>query len=89
MRADVLYEGKKVGTMEGVYLTQWFVKNKYRFTGTFTRYFTEDSKYRESGAKVDIVFQDKKIIIKKACIEWVKEPMGSGTFNALGIESYI
>ncbi|MCK9151415.1 hypothetical protein [Methanobacterium alcaliphilum] len=89
MHADVLHDGEKIGTMDGVYLTQWFVKNKYRFTGTFTRYFTDQLKYRKPGTKVDIVFPDKKIIIKEVCIEWVREPIGSGTFNASRIESCI
>lgn len=89
LRATVLFEGKKIGTMEWVYLTQWFVKNKYRFTGTFNRYLTDDSEYSCPGARVDVVLSDKHIIIKNVFIEWIREPSGSGTFNAERIESYI
>jgi hypothetical protein len=89
LRASVLFNGKKIGTMEGVYLTQWFVKNRYRFTGTFNRYLTEDMEYRRPGARVDIILPDKEIIIKNVFIEWIREPSGSGTFNAERIESYL
>ncbi len=89
MRSDVMLNGKKIGTMEGVYLTQWFVKNRYRYTGTFSRYNTEDPQHRTPGLTVDIVFPDKHIVIKEAFIEWIREPGGSGTFNAKGIESYM
>jgi hypothetical protein len=89
LRCDVMFHGEKIGTMEGVYLTQWFVKNRYRFTGTFARYLTEDPQYKVPGVTVDIVFPDKQIVIKEAFIEWIRQPDGGGTFNARGIESYI
>lgn len=89
LRAKVLCQGKEIGTMEGVYLTQWFVKNKYRFTGTFNYYFTEEPEYMIPGARVDIVLPDKEIIVKNVFIEWIRKSSGSGTFNAEKIESYI
>ncbi|HSO25239.1 MAG TPA: hypothetical protein VLR54_01315 [Methanobacteriaceae archaeon] len=89
LRASVLFEGEKIGTMEGVYLTQWFVKNKYRFTGTFNRYLTEYDEFCRPGARVDVVLPDKELIVKNVFIEWIREPSCSGTFNAERIESYI
>lgn len=89
LRAIVLFEGKKIGTMEGVYLTQWFVKNKYRFTGTFNRYLAEDSQFRSPGARVDVVLPDKNLIVKNVFIEWIRKSSGNGTFNAERIESYL
>jgi hypothetical protein len=88
MRCDVILEGEKIGTMEGVYLTQWFVKNRYRYTGTFSRYLTENPNCLEPGITVDIIFPNK-IVIKDAFIEWIRQPNGGGTFNARGIESCI
>jgi hypothetical protein len=88
-RAQVLHNGKQIGAMEGVYVTQWFVKNKYRFTGTFNRFFTNEPEYRRPGERFDIVLLDKHIIVKNAFIEWIREQSGSGTFNAEKIESCI
>ena len=48
-RANVLADGKQIGTMEGIYLTQWFVKNKYRFTGSFNRYLTDEPRILSTG----------------------------------------
>ncbi len=89
MRARVMYQGQEIGSMEGVYVTQWFVKNKYRFTGTFTRFLTKDPHHRRCGIVVDVIFPDKGILIKESKIDWIKEPTGSGTFTAKGIESHI
>jgi hypothetical protein len=88
-RANVLVDGRQIGTMEGVYITQWFVKNKYRFTGSFNRYLTDEPEYYQPGVKVDVVLPEKQIIVKNVFIEWIRKPSGSGTFNAERIESYI
>lgn len=88
-RANVLVDGRQIGTMEGVYITQWFVKNKYRFTGSFNRYLTDEPDYYQPGVKVDVVLPEKQIIVKNVFIEWIRKPSGSGTFNAERIESYI
>ena len=40
LKCDVLLEGKLIGIMEGVNLIQWFLKNKYSFKGSFSRFIT-------------------------------------------------
>ena len=75
LRAPVLHMGKQIGTLHAVYLTQWFVGNKYRFTGTF-------NKFVPCVESIDILLPDKKVLVKNAFIEWVRKEPGSGTFNA-------
>ena len=81
-------KGKRIGHMDGVNLIQWFVKNKYRYTGTFSRFVTNDPDDFQSGIDIDIVFSNKRIIIKDATIEWIKSENQNGTFHAAKIESY-
>jgi hypothetical protein len=88
LRCDVMKEGKKIGHMDGLNVTQWFLKNKYMYTGSFSRFVTENPEDSHSGIKIDIIISEKRFIIKDACIEWMKSPLNNGTFNAKGIESY-
>ncbi len=87
-KCDVIRDGKRIGYMDGVNLIQWFVKNKYRYTGTFSRFVTNDPQDFQSGIDIDIVFSNKRIIIKDATIEWIKSANQNGTFHAAKIESY-
>ncbi len=87
-KCEVIHKGKRIGNMDGVNLIQWFVKNKYRYTGSFSRFVTTDPNERQSGIDVDIVFSNKRIIIKNARVEWMKNPNQNGTFHATNIESY-
>jgi hypothetical protein len=87
-KCDVMRKGKLIGYMDGVNLIQWFVKNKYRYTGTFSRFVTNDPDDFQSGIDIDIVFSNKRIIIKDATIEWIKSENQNGTFHAAKIESY-
>lgn len=86
LRCDVLHEGKLVGSMEGVTVTKWFLKNNYRYTGTFSRYKTENPEMNHSGIEVDIIFKDRKIKAKDARIQWIRAPTGNGTFLAGDME---
>jgi hypothetical protein len=83
-----MHDGKVIGHMDGVNLIQWFVKNRYRYTGTFSRFKTSDPKDSKSGIDIDIVFSNKRVVIKNARIEWIKSPNQNGTFHATNIESY-
>ena len=87
-KCDVIQEGKKIGHMDGVNVTQWFLKNKYRYTGTFSRFVTENPEDSHSGIKIDIIIKERRLIIKDAHVEWMKSSLNNGTFNALKIESY-
>ena len=87
-KCDVMHEGKSIGHMDGVNLIQWFVKNRYRYTGTFSRFVTNNPEEGQSGMDIDIVFSNKRVIIKDAKIEWIKSPNQNGTFHAAKIESY-
>ncbi len=87
-KCDVMQEGKRIGRMDGVNLIQWFVKNKYRYTGTFSRFVTNDPSESQSGMDIDIIFSNKRVIIKDAKIEWIKSQNQNGTFHAARIESY-
>ena len=84
LRAPVLHMGKQIGTLHGVYVSQWFVFNKYRFTGTFTRFVpcVESIDNLESGDVVDLLLPDSNVLIKDVFIEWIREEPYSGTFNA-------
>ena len=87
-KCEVIRDGKIIGYMDGVNLTKWFVKNKYRYTGTFSRFVTNDPQDFRSGIDIDIVFSNRRIIIKDATIEWIKSTNQNGTFHAAKIESY-
>ena len=87
-RCDVFQDGKLIGKMDGVNLIQWFVKNSYRYTGTFSRFTTMDPNRNQSNITVDIIFANKRIIIKDARVEWIKNQNQNGTFQATKIESY-
>ena len=87
-KCEVIRDGKRIGYMDGVNLIQWFVKNKYRYTGTFSRFVTNDPQDFRSGIDIDIVFSNRRIIIKDATIEWIKSTNQNGTFHAAKIESY-
>jgi hypothetical protein len=83
-----MQEGKRIGRMDGVNLIQWFVKNRYRYTGTFSRFVTNDPTENQSGMDIDIIFSNKRVIIKDAKIEWIKSQNQNGTFHAARIENY-
>jgi hypothetical protein len=87
-KCDVMQDGKRIGRMDGVNLVQWFVKNRYRYTGTFSRFVTNDPTKSQSGMDIDIIFSNKRVIIKDARIEWIKKQNQNGTFHAARIESY-
>ena len=88
-RCDVYQGDELIGHMDGVNLIQWFVKNSYRYTGTFARFKTKDPMHNQSNIKVDIVFANKRIVIKDARVEWIKNRNQNGTFQASKIESHI
>ncbi len=54
-RCDVMKKGEKIGHMDGLNVIQWFLKNRYKYTGTFSRFITEDPDDSHSGIKIDIV----------------------------------
>ncbi len=87
-KCDVIHDGELIGHMDGVNLIQWFVKNRYRYTGTFSRFITDNPKHSQSNINVDIVFANKRVIIKDARVEWMKNRNQNGTFHAAKIESY-
>jgi hypothetical protein len=87
-KCDVMQDGKRIGRMDGVNLIQWFVKNRYQYTGTFSRFVTNDPTKSQSGMDIDIIFSNKRVIIKDARIEWIKKQNQNGTFHAARIESY-
>lgn len=86
-KCDVIQNGELIGHMDGVNLIQWFVKNRYRYTGTFSRFITNNTDY-DMDINIDIVFANKKIVIKDAKVEWIKNKNQNGTFHAAKIESY-
>ncbi len=88
LKCDVLLEGKLIGIMEGVNLIQWFLKNKYSFKGSFSRFITFNPEDYGAGITVDIIFRDKKLIARNAKIEWIRAPGENGTFNASKMEYY-
>lgn len=87
-KCEVIHNGEKIGRMDGVNVIQWFLKNRYRYTGTFSRFITDDPDDSHSGIKIDIIIPEKRLIIKDACVEWMKSPLNNGTFHAEKIESY-
>ncbi|HHY00893.1 MAG TPA: hypothetical protein GX531_05925 [Methanothermobacter sp.] len=86
LKCDVVHKGELIGKMEGVSITQWFMKNHYNYTGAFSRFVTDNPELSRSGITVDIVFNDRKIVAKEACIEWIRGPTKNGTFSAKNIE---
>ncbi|MDD3754133.1 MAG: hypothetical protein PHQ17_06240 [Methanobacterium sp.] len=86
LKCDVVHKGELIGKMEGVSVTQWFMKNHYNYTGAFSRFVTDNPELSRSGITVDIVFNDRKIVAKEACIEWIRGPTKNGTFSAKNIE---
>ncbi len=83
-----MYNGKLIGYMEGVTLTQWFLKNKYSYKGSFSKFITFNPDDSRSGIMVDIVFLDKNLIAKDARIGWIRAPGRNGTFQASIMEYY-
>lgn len=88
LRCDVRHKGKLIGRMEGVSITQWFIKNKYSYKGSFSNFFTENPDYCHPGIIVDIIFSDRNLIIKEARIGWINAYGSNGTFQAAGIGYY-
>ncbi len=86
LKCDVIHKGELIGRMEGVNVTQWFMKNHYNYTGAFSRFITDNPELSRSGIKVDIVFNDREIVAKDACIEWIRGPTKNGTFSAKNME---
>lgn len=86
LKCDVMHKGELIGMMEGVSVTQWFLKNHYNYTGAFSRFVTSKPELSRSGIKVDIIFTDRNIIAKDACIDWIRGPSKNGTFSAKSIE---
>lgn len=87
-KCDVLHEGRSIGYMEGVSLTQWFLKNKYSYKGSFSKFITKNPADCCTGIIVDIVFSDRKLIARDARIGWMRAPSRNGTFQASKIEYY-
>ena len=87
-KCSVLIDGELIGYMEGVNLTQWFIKNKYSFKGSFSNFITFDQDIDLVGKIVDIVFNDKKLIARQAKIDWINSYGTNGTFTAFKIEYY-
>ncbi|MGZ7116895.1 MAG: hypothetical protein ACXVHS_05505 [Methanobacterium sp.] len=88
LKCDVLYENKLIGHMEGVRLTQWFIKNKYQFKGSFSKFKMFNPEEARAGMTVDIIFQDKNLMAKNARIEWINVVGTNGTFTASKMEYY-
>lgn len=88
LKCDVLLEGELIGRMDGVSLTQWFIKNRYAFKGSFSKFVTFNPEDCHAGIIVDIVFNDKKLIARKAKIEWINAFGDNGTFTASKMEYY-
>lgn len=42
-----MHKGKLIGYMDGVGLIQWFLKNKYCYRGSFSRFITDDPEYND------------------------------------------
>jgi hypothetical protein len=85
LKCDVFFEGQLIGEMEGVSLIQWFLKNKYKYTGAFNRFITE-SEFLSDGMAFDVVFKGSRIVVKEVTINWIKGPDKNGTFLAKKIE---
>jgi len=88
LKCDVMCNGELIGYMEGVNLTQWFLKNKYSYKGSFSKFITFNPVDDYSGMIVNIIFTDKNLIAKNARIEWIRAPGKNGTFRASNMEYY-
>lgn len=88
LRCDVMYNDELVGHMEGVTLTQWFLKNKYCYKGSFSKFITFNPDNSCSNIVVDIIFPDKNLVAKNARIGWIRAPGKNGTFQASKMEYY-
>lgn len=86
LKCNVLHEGKLIGHMNGVNLTQWFLKNKYSYKGSFSNFVTKNPEHRCVGITVDIIFLDLKLVAKDSRIEWINAFGLNGTFQSLRIE---
>lgn len=86
LKCNVLHEGKLIGYMDGVSLTQWFLKNRYSYKGSFSNFVAENPEYNRVGITVDIVFLDLNVMAKDAKIEWINAFGSNGTFQASSIE---
>ena len=88
LRCNVMCNGELMGRMEGVNLTQWFLKNKYSYKGSFSNFITINPADSRSGITVDIIFLDKNLVAKDSRIGWIKAPGKNGTFQASRMEYY-
>lgn len=88
LKCDILYKGELIGYMEGVTLIQWFLKNKYLYKGSFSKFITINPADSRAGMVVDIYLLDKNLMAKNARIEWIRAPGMNGTFQALKMEYY-
>lgn len=88
LRCNVICEGELIGRMEGVNITQWFLKNRYSYKGSFSKFITKNPADSCSGITVDIIFLDRNLIAKDAKIGWMRAPGKNGTFQASQIEYY-
>ncbi|HEX3013517.1 MAG TPA: hypothetical protein VHO92_04490 [Methanobacterium sp.] len=88
LKCDVMRNGKLIGHMEGVTLTQWFLKNRYIFKGSFSKFVAFNLEDSCSDIMVDIIFSDKNLIARNARIEWIRAPGKNGTFQASKMEYY-
>jgi hypothetical protein len=88
LRCEVIYKNSLIGHMEGVNLTQWFLKNKYSYKGSFSNFVTFDPEDCRAGIVVDIIFNDKNLIARNAKIEWINSFGKNGTFTASRMEYY-
>ena len=88
LKCDVIYNGELIGYMEGVNLIQWFLKNRYSYKGSFSKFITLNPVDDYSGMVVDIIFSDKNLIARNARIEWIRAPGKNGTFKASSMEYY-
>ena len=86
LRCNVVREGELIGRMEGVYITQWFLKNRYSYKGSFSKFITFNPDDCCPGITVDILFLDRNLMAKDAKIGWMRAPGKNGTFQASQIE---
>ncbi len=88
LRCDVYFEGELVGIMEGVNLIQWFIKNKYSYRGSFSKFMAFDQEFEKIGTIFDIVFRGKKVIVRNVRIQWINAFGENGTFTASNLEYF-
>ncbi len=88
LKCDVLHGGELIGYMEGVYITQWFIKNKYLFKGSFNIFIQKSDENFNVGIIVDIIFPDKKLIARDAKVGGINSYGKNGTFEASKLDHY-